>query len=261
MTTQIEVEDLHLHLGSHSRGTNVLDSVSLHVDEGERLGLVGESGAGKSTLLQVMIALRQPDSGTVRFKGKSLADTSAIRELRRSVAMVFQDPRSSLDPRMSVGRAITEPLRTPVARRTTRQQRKDRLAKVMVDVGLDPDSASRFPHEFSGGHRQRIAIARALITEPDVLLADEPVSALDVSVRAQILNLLNDLVRERGLTMVFVSHDLGVVRHLCDTVAVMSVGRVVERGRLADVYRDPQHEVTRKLLTAIPRIRVGDSTD
>ena len=148
MTTQIEVEDLHLHLGSHSRGTNVLDSVSLHVDEGERLRLVGESGAGKSTLLQVMIALRQPDSGTVRFKGKSLADTSAIRELRRSVAMVFQDPRSSLDPRMSVGRAITEPLRTPVARRTTRQQRKDRLAKVMVDVGLDPDSASRFPHEF-----------------------------------------------------------------------------------------------------------------
>ncbi|PNQ49855.1 peptide ABC transporter ATP-binding protein, partial [Vibrio agarivorans] len=126
---------------------------------------------------------------------------------------------------------------------TTRQQRRDRLAKVMVDVGLDPESASRFPHEFSGGQRQRIAIARALVTEPEVLVADEPVSALDVSVRAQVLNLLNDLVRERGLTMIFVSHDLGVVRHLCDTVAVMSVGRIVERGKLADVYRDPQHVV------------------
>jgi len=161
---------------------------------------------------------------------------------------------------MSIGRAITEPLRSPVARRTTRQQRKDRLAKVMVDVGLDPESASRFPHEFSGGQRQRIAIARALVTEPDVLLADEPVSALDVSVRAQVLNLLNDLVRERGLTMIFVSHDLGVVRHLCDTVAVMSVGRIVERGKLAYVYRDPQHVVTQELLRAIPRIRVDDST-
>ena len=174
--------------------------------------------------------------------------------------MVFQDPRSSLDPRMNIGRAITEPLRSPAARRMTREERKDRLAEVMVDVGLDPESASRFPHEFSGGQRQRIAIARALVTEPDVLLADEPVSALDVSVRAQVLNLLNDLVRQRGLTMVFVSHDLAVVRHLCDTVAVMSAGRIVERGRLSDVYRDPQHEVTQELLTAIPRIRVDDST-
>ncbi|MSS45390.1 ABC transporter ATP-binding protein [Cutibacterium sp. WCA-380-WT-3A] len=260
MTTQIEVEDLHLRLGSAKRGTHALDGVSLHVGQGERLGLVGESGAGKSTLLKVMMALLQPDSGAVRFRGKPLTDTDAIRELRRSAAMVFQDPRSSLDPRMSVGRAITEPLRSPVARRTTRQQRKDRLAKVMVDVGLEPDAACRFPHEFSGGQRQRIAIARALITDPDILFADEPVSALDVSVRAQVLNLLNDLVRERGLTMVFVSHDLGVVRHLCDTVAVMSRGRVVEQGRLTDVYRDPQHEVTRELLRAIPRIRLDDST-
>ena len=163
MTAQIEVEDLHLHLGSSSGGTNALDGVSLHVNEGQRLGLVGGSGAGKSTLLKVMMALRQPDSGTVRFRGKSLTDANAIRELRRSAAMVFQDPRSSLDPRMSIGRAITEPLRSPVARRTTRQQRRDRLAKVMVDVGLDPESASRFPHEFSGGQRQRIAIALSLI--------------------------------------------------------------------------------------------------
>ena len=260
MTTQIEVEDLHLHLGSRGAGIDALDGISLHVGEGERLGLVGESGSGKSTLLKVMMALRRPDSGTVRFRGRSLSDIDAVRDLRRSAAMVFQDPRSSLDPRMNIGRAITEPLRSPVARRMTREERKDRLAEVMVDVGLDPESASRFPHEFSGGQRQRIAIARALVTEPDVLLADEPVSALDVSVRAQVLNLLNDLVRQRGLTMVFVSHDLAVVRHLCDTVAVMSAGRIVERGRLSDVYRDPQHEVTQELLTAIPRIRVDDST-
>lgn len=260
MTTQIEVEDLHLHLGSRGAGIDALDGISLHIDKGERLGLVGESGSGKSTLLKVMMALRRPDSGTVRFRGRSLSDIDAVRDLRRSAAMVFQDPRSSLDPRMNIGRAITEPLRSPVARRMTREERKDRLAEVMVDVGLDPESASRFPHEFSGGQRQRIAIARALVTEPDVLLADEPVSALDVSVRAQVLNLLNDLVRQRGLTMVFVSHDLAVVRHLCDTVAVMSAGRIVERGRLSDVYRDPQHEVTQELLTAIPRIRVDDST-
>ena len=246
----------------HRRGAGIdaLDGISLHVGEGERLGLVGESGSGKSTLLKVMMALRRPDSGTVRFRGRSLSEIDAVRDLRRSAAMVFQDPRSSLDPRMNIGRAITEPLRSPVARRMTREERKDRLAEVMVDVGLDPESASRFPHEFSGGQRQRIAIARALVTEPDVLLADEPVSALDVSVRAQVLNLLNDLVRRRGLTMVFVSHDLAVVRHLCDTVAVMSAGRIVERGRLSDVYRDPQHEVTQELLTAIPRIRVDDST-
>ncbi|WCC80950.1 ABC transporter ATP-binding protein [Cutibacterium equinum] len=260
MSTQIEVEDLHLHLGPHSGGIDALDGVSLHVDEGERLGLVGESGSGKSTLLKVMMALLRPDSGVVRFRGRSLSDNEAVRDVRRSVAMVFQDPRSSLDPRMNIGRAITEPLRSPVARTMTRQERQDRLAKVMMDVGLDPESATRFPHEFSGGQRQRIAIARALVTQPDILLADEPVSALDVSVRAQVLNLLNDLVRQRGLTMVFVSHDLAVVRHLCDTVAVMSRGRVVERGRLSDVYRDPQHEVTQELLTAIPRIRVGDST-
>ena len=260
MTTQIEVEDLHLHLGPRGAGIDALDGTSLHVGEGERLGLVGEAGSVKSTLLKVMMALRRPDSGTVRFRGRSLSEIDAVRDLRRSAAMVFQDPRSSLDPRMNIGRAITEPLRSPVARRMTREERKDRLAEVMVDVGLDPESASRFPHEFSGGQRQRIAIARALVTEPDVLLADEPVSALDVSVRAQVLNLLNDLVRRRGLTMVFVSHDLAVVRHLCDTVAVMSAGRIVERGRLSDVYRDPQHEVTQELLTAIPRIRVDDST-
>ena len=260
MTTQIDVEDLHLHLGSRGAGIDALDGISLHIDKGERLGLVGESGSGKSTLLKIMMALRRPDSGIVRFRGRSLSDIGAVHDLRRSAAMVFQDPRSSLDPRMNIGRAITEPLRSPVARRMTREERKDRLAEVMVDVGLDPESASRFPHEFSGGQRQRISIARALVTEPDVLLADEPVSALDVSVRAQVLNLLNDLVRQRGLTMVFVSHDLAVVRHLCDTVAVMSAGRIVERGRLSDVYRDPQHEVTQELLTAIPRIRVDDST-
>jgi peptide/nickel transport system ATP-binding protein len=180
-----------------------------------------------------------------------------LAELRANVALVLQDPRSSLDPRMNVGRTITEPLRSPVLRRArSREETSAQLSKVMDEVGLDPESAGRFPHEFSGGQRQRIAIARALITRPAVLLADEPVSALDVSVRAQILNLLLELVAARGLTMVFVSHDLAVVRHLCDEVAVMQEGRIVESGPLASVYRDPQHRVTRDLLAAIPTIRI-----
>ena len=169
--------------------------------------------------------------------------------------MVFQDPYGSLHPRHTIGDILEEPLQIH------RIHDRDRRIHALLDkVGLNRAFRERYPHQLSGGQRQRVAIARALILEPQVLLLDEPTSALDVSVRAQVLNLLNDLVRERGLTMIFVSHDLGVVRHLCDTVAVMSVGRIVERGKLADVYRDPQHVVTQELLRAIPRIRVDDST-
>ncbi len=256
---ELRTEAVSLHLGDRRGGVQALDAVSLEVRPGARLSLVGESGSGKSTLLRVLAGLHRPDSGDVRFRGDSIVGRRPreLAELRANVALVLQDPRSSLDPRMNVGRTITEPLRSPVLRRArSREETSAQLSKVMDEVGLDPESAGRFPHEFSGGQRQRIAIARALITRPAVLLADEPVSALDVSVRAQILNLLLELVAARGLTMVFVSHDLAVVRHLCDEVAVMQEGRIVESGPLASVYRDPQHRVTRDLLAAIPTIRI-----
>lgn len=251
----LEVDRVGLRLPRGRRGRVVLDDVSLVVRRGQRLGLVGESGSGKSTLLRVMSALRRPDTGQVRHLGVPVTGPGTdLAALRRNVALVLQDPRSSLDPRMRVGRIITEPLRAPVAARLTAAQTRDRLAEVMEDVGLDPAWADRYPHEFSGGQRQRIAIARALVTRPAVLLADEPVSALDVSVRSQVLNLLTGLVEVRGLTMVFVSHDLAVVRHVCDTVAVMAGGRIVEEGPLARVYAHPAHEVTRSLLAAVPRL-------
>lgn len=256
---ELEVSHLSLHLGRSRGGLQVLDDLSLKVRTGRRIGLVGESGSGKSTLLRVLAGLQRPDSGQVRFRGRSILGRrpGQLADLRADVALVLQDPRSSLDPRMSVARTITEPLRSPVLSGAagSREQVRQRLVQVMTEVGLDPATAGRFPHEFSGGQRQRIAIARALVTRPDVLLADEPVSALDVSVRAQVLNLLTELVSARNLTMVFVSHDLTVVRHLCDEVAVMQHGAIVESGDLARVYADPQHRVTRELLAAVPRIR------
>ncbi|MEL4506168.1 ATP-binding cassette domain-containing protein [Luteococcus sp. H138] len=233
--------------------------VSLAVYPGDRLGIVGESGSGKSTLIRMMAALDRPTSGQIRFRGTDIGPLPErqLGDLRSSVQMVFQDPRSSLNPRMKVGEIITEGLRSPLLR-----QRDDvpvnhdaRLREVMDQVGLPVDKADSYPHEFSGGQRQRIAIARALAPKPDVLIADEPVSALDVSVRAHVLNLLRDLVAEYALTMVFVSHDLTVVRHVCDQVVVMRHGAVVEAGGIASVYADPQHDYTRELLAAVPRFR------
>ncbi len=257
---ELDARRVSLHLGPARGGVQALDDVSLTVRPGRRVGLVGESGSGKSTLLRVLAGLQRPDRGEVAFRGASIVGRRPrqLADLRAAVALVLQDPRSSLDPRMNVGRTITEPLRSPLLRATagTPEQVRARLAEVMTEVGLDPEASRRFPHEFSGGQRQRIAIARALVTRPAVLLADEPVSALDVSVRAQVLNLLTDLVSARNLTMVFVSHDLTVVRHLCDEVAVMQRGRIVEAGGLAGVYADPRHRVTRDLLAAVPRITV-----
>ena len=226
-----------------------LNDVSFDVAAGQRLGIVGESGSGKSTLMRILCALDQPSTGTVDVLGQPLGRTSErqLREFRRQVQIVFQDPMGSLDPRMRVRDIVAEPLQH-VGRAETRARVEAQLAA----VGLDADVLDRHPHQLSGGQRQRISIARALITRPRVLVADEAVSALDVSVRAQVLNLLAELVDQYRLTLVFVSHDLGVVRHLCDTVAVISDGRIVECGPTGDVYDRPLHPYTRKLISATP---------
>ncbi len=236
-----------------------VDDVSLTVHAGQRVGIVGESGSGKSTLIRMMAALDQPTSGEIRFKADLISGCPERRlgALRAAVQLVFQDPRSSLDPRMKVADIVTEPLRSSLLRHRADVPRdhRARLAEVMAAVDLPLPMASRYPHEFSGGQRQRIAIARALAPRPEVLIADEPVSALDVSVRAQVLNLLNDLVATYGLTLIMVSHDLQVIRHVCDHVIVMRQGRIEESGPTAQVYEDPQADYTRALLAAVPTIR------
>jgi peptide/nickel transport system ATP-binding protein len=223
------------------RSVVAVRDVSFDVRRGETLGIVGESGSGKTTLLRLMLALARPDAGSVRYLGGPL---------RREVQVVFQDPISALDPRMRVGDIITEPLR--VLRLPG--DRDARLRELLEAVGLGLAAAARRPHEFSGGQRQRIAIARALAPRPRVLLADEPVSALDVSVRAQILNLLEDLRAGHELTLVLVSHDLSVVRHTCDRVLVMREGEIVESADTRTLFRSPRHPYTRLLLDSIPRL-------
>ncbi len=247
------VRDVSRRYGRTSRPA--VDGVSLEVTSGERLGLVGESGSGKSTLVRMLAGLDRPTTGSVAFRGTEIGrlPERRLRSLRGAVQMVFQDPRSSLDPRMKVGVSIAEPLRSRSSG-TGRADRRERVAEVMEQVGLDPRHANRFPHEFSGGQRQRIALARALAPRPDVLIADEPVSALDVSVRAQVLNLIADLVAAEGLTLIFVSHDLAVVHHLCDRVAVMRAGRLVEVGTADRIWTRPADPYTRRLLAAIPRL-------
>jgi len=226
-----------------------LRDVSFDVAEGQRFGIVGESGSGKSTLMRILCALDQPSSGTVDVLGQPIGGASErqLRDFRSQVQIVFQDPMGSLDPRMRVRDIVAEPLR-----HVGREEARARVEAQLAAVGLDPDVMDRHPHQFSGGQRQRISIARALITRPRVLVADEAVSALDVSVRAQVLNLLADLVDEYQLTLVFVSHDLGVIRHLCDTVAVISDGRIVECGPTDRVYDRPLHPYTRQLVSATP---------
>ncbi|MDR1450149.1 MAG: ABC transporter ATP-binding protein [Propionibacteriaceae bacterium] len=242
-----------------------LDDVSLTVGKAERWGIVGESGSGKTTLLRLLAGLERPTSGAIAFEGAELTPAGRDsqrgfqdRGLRSRVQLVFQDPRSSLDPRMTVGAIVAEPLRgrrrRAGASSLSRPDRAARTAEVLAAVGLSADAARRYPHELSGGQRQRVAIARALAPNPDILLADEPVSALDVSVRAQILNLLTDLVAQMGLTLVLVSHDLGVVRHLCDRVAVLQHGRIVETGPTEQIYARPRQPYTQELLAAVPRL-------
>ena len=257
-----DVDHVSRRYGRDGSAGSVLavDDVSLTVEAGQRLGIVGESGSGKSTLVRMMAALDQPTSGVARFAGKPVSHRRErdLAALRSSVQLVFQDPRSSLDPRMRVGTIVTEPLRSRLLRATgdVPVDHRTRLAEVLESVDLPLEVADRYPHELSGGQRQRVAIARALAPRPQVLIADEPVSALDVSVRAQVLNLVRDLVAAHGLTLVMVSHDLTVVRHVCDTVVVMRRGRVEEHGPSERVYEDPQSAYTKELLASVPRFRV-----
>lgn len=229
-----------------------LRGVSFDIVPGQRFGVVGESGSGKSTLLRLICGLDQATSGSILFAGREIVGRREreLGFLRRELQIVFQDPMGSLDPRMRVRDIICEPL---VAQRHPNPGA--RLRELLAAVGLQPEAADRFPHQFSGGQRQRISIARALAPRPSVLVADEPVSALDVSVRAQILNLLADLVEEYNLTLIFVSHDLSVVRHVCDTVAVMHHGELVEVGPVDRVHDAPQHPYTRLLVAAVPTLR------
>lgn len=228
-----------------------LHQVDLRLAPGERIGLVGGSGSGKTTILRTILGLVQPSSGEVTFDGERVDHRTdrQLAEMRRRVSLIHQDPNSSLNPRMRLRDIVAEPLRSPWTRRDTGTL-LDLVVEAVEAVGLGSETLDRYPHQLSGGQRQRIAIARALISEPDLLIADEPVSALDVSVRAQVLNLLLEAVRARGLAMLFVSHDLAVVRHLCQQVVVLRHGRVVETGPVAEVLDHPGDSYTRELVAA-----------
>ncbi|MGO1563966.1 dipeptide ABC transporter ATP-binding protein [Brevibacterium aurantiacum] len=255
----IEVSGVSKHF--RSRGlllrrrapVRALEDISFSVASGQRLGIVGESGSGKSTLLNILSGLDRPSSGHVRVGDIRVesASSSALRSLRENLQIVFQDPFASLDPRMRIEDIVSEPL---VARGLGREERLARVEEMLQAVDLDTKVMRRYPHQFSGGQRQRISIARALVTRPQILVADEPVSALDVSVRAQVLNLFTDLVDDYALTLLFVSHDLGVVKHLCSDVIVMKDGHIVESGSTEDIYANPREDYTRRLIAATPSL-------
>ncbi|HVU24063.1 MAG TPA: oligopeptide/dipeptide ABC transporter ATP-binding protein [Opitutus sp.] len=261
----LAVRGLKKHFDIRSRGffpkvvgtVRAVDDVSFDVQPGETLGLVGESGSGKTTVARCILRAMRPTGGTVNFR-RANGDTvdlaalgdHALKALRPEMQMIFQDPFSSLNPRMTVGQIVGEPLL--VQRRGRRAEIDDRVADILAKVGLKPDHRTRYPHAFSGGQRQRIGIARALVLRPSLIVADEATSALDVSVQAQVLNLLKDLQQEFRLTYIFVAHNLNVVRHFCDRVAVMYAGRIVELGRTAELFSNPLHPYTRALLAAVP---------
>ena len=253
MSPLLQVEDVvkHFPVKGTGRVVHAVNGVSIEVKRGETLGIVGESGCGKSTLGRLALRLIEADSGKVRFEGEELSRLSgaALRARRREMQIVFQDPYASLDPRQSVADILAEPF--AIHGVGTRRERGEFVARLLQRVGLPEDAARRFPHEFSGGQRQRIGIARAIALEPKLIVADEPVSALDVSIRSQILNLLVDLKRALGLSYVFISHDLAVVEYISDRVAVMYLGHIVETGSAAELYANPAHPYTQALISAI----------
>jgi peptide/nickel transport system ATP-binding protein/oligopeptide transport system ATP-binding protein len=256
----IEVRDLVKHFpvggaGGRRRGdvVHAVDGVSFDVIEGETLGIVGESGCGKSTTARLLLRLLDPTSGSIALEGREIATLSGsqLRPLRREMQMIFQDPYSSLNPRRTIGSIIAEPFAIHGIA-PDRAERKRRVQELMESVGLNPEHYNRWPHEFSGGQRQRIGVARALALGPKIVIADEPVSALDVSIQAQILNLLRGLQRDLGLTMVFIAHDLSVVRYMCDRIAVMYLGKIVELASSDELYAHARHPYTEALLSAVP---------
>jgi peptide/nickel transport system ATP-binding protein len=258
-TPLLSVRDLRTHfpvgggfLGRARGVVRAVDGVSLDVFPGETLGIVGESGCGKTTLGRTILRLVEPTSGSIEFDGVDLLSLrgKALRRMRRQLQIIFQDPFSSLNPRMRVGTTIKEGML--VHRLAEGAEADRRVARLLEEVGLRPEYAARYPHEFSGGQRQRIGIARALAVQPRLIVCDEPVSALDVSVQAQVINLLQDLQREHGLTYLFIAHDLSVVEHMATRVAVMYLGRIVELASAGDLYRDPQMPYTQALLSAVP---------
>ncbi len=232
---------------------SALDGVSFNLVQGETLGIVGESGCGKSTLGRIISRLDSPTTGEIIYKGNDIAKKSlaAMRPLRKEIQFIFQDPYASLNPRRQIGAIIEEPMRI---HGVSKDERRARAHELLEKVGLDKNSYEKYPHEFSGGQRQRVVIARALTLKPELIIADEPVSALDVSIQAQVLNLFKELQDEMKLTYIFVAHDLGVVRHISDRIAVMYLGKIVELGSVEEIYNNPKHPYTKALLSANPRI-------
>ena len=259
MSTLLKVDNLRKAFkvsanrpGAAKQSLKAVDGVSFEIKSGETLGLVGESGCGKSTTGKLLLRLIEPDSGTIQFDGRDVAGMShrELTAIRRDMQMIFQDPYSSLNPRMRVGDIIGEPL--VVHSLAKGRAIKEQVLTLMQKVGLAPEHYDRYPHEFSGGQRQRIGIARTLAVRPRLIVADEPVSALDLSIQAQIVNLLKDLQEEFGLTYLFISHDLGIIEHVCDRVAVMYLGRIVEVATAEQLYKQPCHPYTEALLNAVP---------